>query len=171
MLLKLVSFCLVGISPVGGMVAAIPLGLLVLGLPLWLVLALGVVLAYLQVMAVDVLWDALERLGWWRRALQRTRSPRLERLLASPGAFWPTVVLVPLVGSWAVMGLMRYAGVPQRRVALPILLSLVLLAAGLCAGCLWVPHWFAPSAAMASAEAAASGPGLAPGTFPAPLAP
>ncbi|MCI0669095.1 MAG: hypothetical protein L0Y64_01400 [Myxococcaceae bacterium] len=149
-MLQLVSFGLVAFSPVGGMVAAIPLGMLAFQMPTWQVWLLGVVSAYAQVVAVDLAWSGLERLQWWRRLLERQQSPRLRRLLSAPGAFWPTVVLVPIVGAWVVMGLMRYAGVPQRRVAVPILVGLALFATVLCAGCALVPEWFTPGEALAA---------------------
>jgi hypothetical protein len=155
-LLQLLTFALLTVSPLGGMVAAIPLGLLAFGLPVWLVALLGVALTYLQVVAVDVAWSALCRRAWWRGMLARRRAAWLERLLGSPGAFWPTVALTPLVGCWVVMGLARYAGVPQRQVAAPILLGLCLLAAVMCSACLLLPHLFGGMPELAAAAATAT---------------
>ena len=41
------------------------------------------------------------------------------------GAFWPTFLLAPVLGPWVVMAFMRYAQVPQRRIALPVLLGIL----------------------------------------------
>lgn len=80
------------------------------------------------------------RFGWWQRLLERRRSPRIERLTASGGAFWPIVALTPLVGPWAIMAFMRYAHVKQRHVALPILLGLTWIAMLIAVACLVVPE-------------------------------
>lgn len=137
----LLSFIMVAASPVGGVLAAVPLGILALGYPPWAVVLACVPLGYLQVLAVDLGWDALDRLEPWRRLLSRPRSPLVHRLLSHCGGFWSTAALVPLVGPWAVMGLMRTAGVPQRRVALPILFALSVIASVLGILCAVAPEW------------------------------
>lgn len=145
-----VAFVLLAINPVGGLLVAIPLALLQLGYPLWLAVVTGVPLAYVQVLAVDLGWSVLSRWTWWSRLLERRRSPRIERLMASGGAFWPIALVTPFVGPWAVMAFMRYARVPQRHVAAPILLALTLVALAVGAICLWVPGWFAQPPAWPS---------------------
>ncbi|QSQ14263.1 hypothetical protein [Myxococcus landrumensis] len=137
----LLSFIVVAASPVGGMLAAVPLGILGLGYPPWAVVVACVPLGYVQVVAVDLGWDALERMETWRRLRARPRSALVHRLLSHCGGFWSTAALVPLVGPWAVMGLMRTAGVPQRRVAVPILFALTVLSSVLGIVCAVAPEW------------------------------
>ena len=137
------TYILLGINPFGGIVTSIPFGLLVLDYPVWLVLLSSPPLAYVQVLAVDLGWSRLERLSWWSRLLARRRSPRVERLLAGRGAFLATFLTAPVVGPWAVMAFMRYARVPQRRVALPILLAMTAVTFVATALCRWAPQWFA----------------------------
>ena len=135
------AFITLAINPVGGLLLAIPFALLELRYPVWRAMALGIPLAYLQVIAVDLCWDLLIQLPWWRRLLERRRSPRLERLVEARGAFWSTVVAAPLVGPWVLMAFMRYAQVPQRRVALAILLGLSWNASAVAALCVYAPRW------------------------------
>ncbi|AGC46899.1 hypothetical protein MYSTI_05622 [Myxococcus stipitatus DSM 14675] len=137
----LLSFIMVAASPVGGMLAAVPLGILGLGYPPWAVVVACVPLGYLQVLAVDLGWDALERVELWRRLRSRPRGAMVHQLLSHCGGFWSTAALVPLVGPWAVMGLMRTAGVPQRRVAFPILFALTVIASLLGIVCAVAPEW------------------------------
>ncbi|NVJ22603.1 MULTISPECIES: hypothetical protein [Myxococcus] len=138
---RLLSFALVAASPVGGVLAAVPLGIFGLGYPAWAVVLACVPLGYLQVLVVDLGWDGLERLAAWRRLMSRPRSPLVQRLLSHCGGFWSTAALVPLMGPWAVMGLMRTAGVSQRRVVAPILFALAVISAGLGLLCVVVPEW------------------------------
>jgi hypothetical protein len=147
---RLLSFMLLALSPVGGLFAAVPLGVLGFGYAAWAVAVACVPLGYAQVVVVDVAWSALERLPWWRRLLERSRRPVVLRLLAYCGRFWPTAVLVPLIGPWAVMGLMRAAGVPQRRVMAPILFSLAVLSGTLALLCVLAPEWVRGHSAPAS---------------------
>ena len=70
---------------------------------------------------------------------ERRRSPRVERLVAARGGFWLTLVLAPLIGPWLVMAFMRYAQVPQRRVALPILLGILGSASFVALACVFFP--------------------------------
>ncbi len=136
------AFVMLAINPFGGLLVALPFALLKLGYPVWLALALGVPLSYVQVLAIDLGWSLLARLPWWHRFLERRRSKRIERLLASRGAFWLTVLLAPLIGPWLVMAFMRYAQIPQRRVALPILLGQSWNAAAIAGCCLFLPYLF-----------------------------
>jgi hypothetical protein len=133
------AYVFMAVNPVGGLLFAIPFAVLKLHLSPALAVVSGVPLAYVQVVAVDWGWDFLLRISWWRELLERRRSPLAERLLASKGSFWLTYVASPILGPWAVMAVMRYARVPQRRVALPIVLSLATFAAVvsvMCAGLL-----------------------------------
>lgn len=137
------GYVILSIQPFGGILASIPLAILALDYPWWLALLTAPALAYLQVPIIDLAWSLLERWPWFQRTLERKRSPRIERLLAGGGAFWTTFGAAPLVGPWVVMAFMRYAHVPQRRVALPIYLSM--LAVGIVATALsvFVPGVFA----------------------------
>ena len=119
------------INPIGGLVVAIPYAVINLRYSAWLVVLTGVPLAYVQVVAIDLGWTTLELWPRWREFIERRRSGRLERLAASGGAFIPTAVLAPFVGPWLVMAVMRYARVPQRRVAAPILVGLSVMASAL----------------------------------------
>jgi hypothetical protein len=136
------AFVTLAANPVGGLLVAIPFALLKLHYPVWLTIVAGVPLAYLQVVAVDLFWSFLARSKWWNSMLERRRSPRVERLLASRGGFWITFVMSPLIGPWVVMAFMRYAQVPQRRVALPIMLALSCVAVVLSVLCTIIPAAF-----------------------------
>jgi hypothetical protein len=136
-------FALLAANPIGGLVVAIPYAVLKLHYPLWLAVVVGVPLAYLQVVVVDFAWNLLGRAPAWRRLIERRRSPRVERLLASRGGFWITFLSTPVLGPWLVMAFMRYAQVAQRRVALPILAALACTAVAMAAASAVVPHAFA----------------------------
>jgi hypothetical protein len=118
------AFALLAANPFGGLLVAIPFGILKLHYPIWIAVVVGSPLAYLQVIVLDLAWSLLVRIPAWRRFLDRRRSPRVERLIASGGSFWITFVATPLLGPWLVMAFMRYAQIRQRHVALPILCSL-----------------------------------------------
>ncbi len=147
-------FALLAANPFGGLLIAVPFALLQLHYPVWLAVTLGTPLAYLQVIAIDASWTLLARIDRWQRFLDRRRSPRVERLVASGGAFWITFCAAPFIGPWLVMSFMRWARISQRKVALPILLSLLATALAVAATTamprLWVAalHW---SHALASA--------------------
>lgn len=134
---------LLAAEPFGGILVAIPLGVLVLGQPWWWWLFLGPLLAYVQVPVIDLLMDLLMRWPWWRRFLERHRSERIERLMESGGGFWSIFLAAPLVGPWVVMAFLRLVHVPQRRAALPILLSMLAVTLVTLGACLWFPTWFA----------------------------
>ena len=135
------AFATLAINPVGGLLLAIPFAVLHLHYPSWLTVLTGVPLAYVQVLVVDMAWSALIRLPSWNAFLERRRSPRAERLMAAQGGFWITFAASPFLGPWLVMAFMRYAHVPQRRVALPILLALTCTAAAVCTVCATAPGW------------------------------
>ncbi len=125
----MIQFALLAANPFGGLLIAVPYALLRQGFPAWATVLVGAPLAYLQVVVVDLGWGLFSRIPAWHRLLERRRSARVERLLQSRGGFWITFVAAPLIGPWLVMAFMRYAQVPQRKVAAPILLSLAATAA------------------------------------------
>lgn len=137
------AFALLAANPVGGLLVAIPFAMLKLEYSWWLTIVTGVPLAYLQVFVVDLSWGQLERLAWWQRMLKKSRGKWADRLVQSRGAFWITFVATPIIGPWLVMALMRWVGVPQRRVALPLLASMLTLASVITALCVFVPAVFA----------------------------
>lgn len=118
------GFVALAVNPFGGLLVAIPYAKAVLHLSPWWAAAFGVPLAYVQVLAVDLLWEGLWRIGWWRRLIERRRTPRLERMASSPHMFWMVLFFAPFFGPWLVMAAMRWANVPHRRVAPPMALSL-----------------------------------------------
>jgi len=128
------------INPIGGLLIAIPFAIFKLGYPAWLTLLVGVPCTYVQVLVVDLGWGQLNRWTRWRKMFERPRSPRIQRLVSSGGAFWPTLLLAPFIGPWMVMAFMRYARVPQRRVAAPILIGMTCQAAVLVAVCVYAPQ-------------------------------
>ena len=140
------TYAFLAFQPFGGLLVAIPLGVLKLGYPWWITVLTGPPLAYLQVVVVDGLWSLLERWPWFLRTLERRRSPRIERLLAGGAGFWATFVAAPLVGPWAVMAFLRYGRIPQRRAALPILLAMLVVSVGITAVCVWAPAAFSEAA-------------------------
>ena len=138
----LIAFALLAVNPIGGLLAAIPFALLKMNYPPWAVVITGVPLSYLQVVFVDLGWSQLEKWSWWKRLIERSRGKWAQRLVASRGAFWVTFLATPFLGPWLVMALMRWAGVGQRVVALPILLSLVASSTIIAAMCVFVPKLF-----------------------------
>ena len=138
------AFVTLAINPVGGLLVAIPFAMFELRYPAWLAVLAGTPLAYVQVLAVDLGWSQLVRLGAWNRLLARMRSPRVERLTASRGNFWLTLLFTPMLGPWLVMAFMRYAQVPQRRVAIPMLLGILVASTGLALVCTFVPALVRP---------------------------
>jgi hypothetical protein len=144
----ILAFFLLAANPFGGLLVAIPFAILSLRWPAWLVVVASVPSAYLQVVLVDVGWSWLVRIAAWRRFVERRRSPRVERLVASGGGFWITFFATPLLGPWVVMAFMRYAQVRQRRVALPIALALLCSALVLVILCVVVPQLFARHPAL-----------------------
>ncbi len=137
-----IAFATLAANPFGGLLIAVPFAILKLHYPLWLSVVAGAPLAYLQVPAIDLAWNGLNRTRWWPALLEKRRSARIEKLLASKGGFWITYFASPIVSPWVVMAFMRYAHVPQRRVALPIVLALATTAAIVAALCRLVPALF-----------------------------
>ena len=138
------AFALLAANPVGGLLVAIPFAVLKMDYAPWVTVATGVPLAYLQVLVIDFSWSRLERLGWWRRLLAKTRGKWADRLVQSRGAFWITFAATPVLGPWLVMALMRWIGVPQRQVALALVSSMVTAATVIAALCVFVPAAFSP---------------------------
>ena len=136
------AFVTLSINPFGGLLFAVPFAVFERGYPAWLAVLAGTPLAYVQVLAVDLAWAQLVRIGAWNRLLERLRSPRVERLMASRGNFWLTVLLTPMLGPWLLMAFMRYAHVTQRRVALPIVLGILWSASALALACVLAPRLF-----------------------------
>jgi hypothetical protein len=136
------TYVFLAAEPLGGLLMAIPLGILKLDYPWWVTVLSGPPLAYLQVLAVDGLWSLLERWPWFVRTLERRRSARIERLLAGGAGFWATFAAAPLVGPWVVMAFLRYARIPQRRAALPILLAMLAVSLVVTAVCVLAPAAF-----------------------------
>ncbi len=134
------AYIALAINPFGGLLFAIPFAIFELNYPGWLAFLIGVPCAYLQVQAVDMGWNSLNRWDRWRSLLERRRSPAVERLVASRGAFVPTMLASPIIGPWMVMAFMRYARVPQRRVALPIIAGMAFQAVLLIVLCVYAPH-------------------------------
>lgn len=136
------AYALLAANPIGGLTVAIPVALLKLDFAPVPTVAAGIPLAYLQVLVVDACWSRLERLGWWRRLIERSRGKWADRLVASRGAFWVTFAATPILGPWMVMALMRWVGVGQRRVAPAILSSLLVASTVIAALCVFVPAVF-----------------------------
>lgn len=119
-----IGFVALAINPFGGLVFAIPYAKVVLHVSPWIAALIGWPLAYVQVLAVDVLWKTLSRWAWWQRLVERRRTPRLERMASSRYMFWLILFFAPFLGPWLVMAVMRWAHVPHRRIAVPMALSL-----------------------------------------------
>jgi hypothetical protein len=54
--------------------------------------------------------------------------------------FWIIAAFGAFMGPWLVMAVMRYSKVPQRRIALPILISLSWNAAGIALASVYAPR-------------------------------
>lgn len=133
-------FAMLAVNPLTGIMTAIPMAIFKLDYPFWLPALIGVPLTYVQVIIIDVGWDQLNKYPWWQRTLDKRRSPRIEKLMASGGSFWSTAIVTPMVGPWIVMAFMRYAKIPQRRVALPILTGMSLAALVITSICVYAPQ-------------------------------
>jgi hypothetical protein len=140
---KDIAYAALAANPVGGLLVAIPFAILELHYPLWVTVVTGVPLAYLQVLVVDLGWNAFAQIPAWKRFLDRRRSTRVERLVDGGGAFWITFVATPFLGPWLVMAFLRYAQVRQSRVAFPILAALTATALVVGVICVVVPDFFA----------------------------
>ena len=110
---------------------AIPYAKAVMDLSPWLAALIGWPLAYTQVLVVDIFWVGLNKWGWFHRLVERKRTPRLERMASSKYMFWIIAAFGCFIGPWLVMAVMRWARVPHRRIAIPLLISLAWNAAGI----------------------------------------
>jgi hypothetical protein len=137
------GFVVLAINPFGGLLFAIPYAQTVLHVSPWVAALAGWPLAYVQVAAVDLLWSSLARWPWWQRLIERKRTPRLERMAASTNMFWLVLVFGTLLGPWLVMAVMRWAKVPQRRIAVPMALSIGWNAAAIACAAMWAPRLLA----------------------------
>jgi len=140
MMIEYAAFVALAINPFGGLLFAIPYAKAMLGMSPFVAALIGVPLSYVQVLAVDWLWQWLSRIDWWRRFIERRRTPRLERMTSSPYMFWLVLVFAPFFGPWLVMAVMRYANVPHKRVALPMALGLAWNAMGIALVTLYAPR-------------------------------
>ncbi len=136
----LIAFVIAGLNPFGGMFVAIPIGIFKLAWPAWLAVFCAVPLAYMQVVAVDLLWNRLAAWPAWMALIERRRSTRLDRLLARRDANVWLTVLSPWLGPWLVMAVARFSGKSHRQVALPLLLGLSYVGALAGAICALAPH-------------------------------
>ena len=134
------GFVVLAVNPFGGLLIAIPYGQHVLHLSPWLAAAIGWPLAYVQVLFVDALWDTLCRWAWFERVVHRRSTPRLERMASSAYTFWMVLGLGSFFGPWLVMAIMRYAKVPQRRIALPMALNIAWNALAIAVVSLYAPR-------------------------------
>lgn len=133
-------FVLACINPFGGLAVGIPIAVFKLDWPPWLAVVLGVPLAYLQVVAVDLLWERLLAWPWWMRMIEKRRSERLTDLLARDDAkIWLSVFGV-WAGPWLVTALARFAGHSVGRVALPLLFGLTYVGIGVAVVCRLAPE-------------------------------
>lgn len=125
------GFVVLSINPFGGLMFAIPYAKAVMGLSPWIAALIGWPLAYTQVLVVDIFWVGLNKWGWFHRLVERKRTPRLERIASSKYMFWIIAAFGCFIGPWLVMAVMRWARVPHRRIAVPLLISLAWNAAGI----------------------------------------
>ncbi len=137
------SFVLLSLSPAPGLLAAIPLAILKLGYPPWFVLLTATPLAYVQVFAVHLLWESLQKLSFVKNVIENKRSARVDSMLATGGSFVPVFLATPVIGPWGVVIFMKYGRVPLRKVALPIAVSLACIALVVTGLCVYVPAFFA----------------------------
>ena len=135
------GFVALAVNPFGGLLFAIPYAQTVLHASPFFAAAVGWPLAYVQVAVVDGLWETLNRMAWWRRLIERKRTPRLERMAASPSMFWLILLFGCFIGPWLVMAVMRWAHVPHRRVIVPMALSLGWNAMGIALLAAYAPRW------------------------------
>lgn len=138
-----IAFVLASINPIGGLMVSLPLAIFKLHWPAWFAVVLGVPLAYVQVIVVDLFWERL--LAWpvWTRLVERRRSTRLEKILAHRYAPWLLAVASPWLGPWLVMAVARFGGRRQSQLALPLLFGLTYVGIGIAAICVYAPKWLA----------------------------
>ena len=138
-----IAFVLASINPIGGLMVSLPLAIFKLHWPAWFAVLLGVPLAYVQVIVVDLFWQRLLAWPTWTRLVERRRSPRLEQILAHRYAPWLLAVASPWLGPWLVMAVARFGGRRQSQLALPLLFGLTYVGIGIAAICVYAPKWLA----------------------------
>lgn len=137
----IIAFVLTSINPIGGLMVSLPLAIFKIGWPAWLAVVLGVPLAYVQVLVVDLFWERLLAWPFWTRFVERRRSTRLEKILAHRYAPWILAVASPWLGPWLVMAVARFAGRRQSQLAAPLLFGLTYVAIGIALICVYAPRW------------------------------
>ncbi|HEY6879362.1 MAG TPA: hypothetical protein VI299_15150 [Polyangiales bacterium] len=135
-----VLFVVACVNPFGGMFVAIPIAMFKLDWPAWFAVLLSIPLAYLQVAAVDVMWERLLAWPWWVGVIEKRRSPRLSALLAHDDARLWLALLGVWAGPWLVTAVARYSGHTVGRVALPLLFGITYVAVGTALACTYAPH-------------------------------
>jgi hypothetical protein len=133
-------FAIACVNPFGGLMVGIPIAVFKLDWPPWIAVALGVPLAYLQVVAVDLLWERLLAWPWWMRMIEKRRSQRLTDLLARDDAKIWLALFGVWAGPWLVTALARFSGHSVRRVALPLLFGLTYVGIGVAVACRLAPQ-------------------------------
>jgi hypothetical protein len=128
-----VLFVLACINPFGGMFVSMPIALYKLEWPPWFACALGIPLAYVQVVVVDVLWERLMAWPWWVRLIEKRKSEKLTDLLARDNAKIYLAIFGVWAGPWLVMAVARFAGHTRGRVALPLLFGITYVTIGVAA--------------------------------------
>ena len=79
---------LTSVNPIGGLLVSLPLAIFKLHWPAWFAVVLGVPLAYVQVLVVDLFWQRLLAWSFFTRQVEKRRSVRLEKILAHRYAPW-----------------------------------------------------------------------------------
>jgi hypothetical protein len=128
-----VLFVVACINPFGGMFVAMPIALYKLEWPPWIAVSACIPLAYVQVLAVDLLWERSLAWPWWVRAIEKRRSEKLTNLLARDDAKLWVAIFGVWAGPWLVMALTRFAGHTRGRVALPLLFGISYVSIGVAA--------------------------------------
>lgn len=135
----LVLYALACLNPFGGLFVGVPIAIFKLGWPPWLAVALGVPLAYVQVLAVDMLWERLSRWRWWTELIEKRRSERLTNMLARDDAKIWLALFGVWAGPWLVTAVARFAGHGLKRVGLPLLFGITYVGIGIAVVCRLAP--------------------------------
>ncbi|HRI51610.1 MAG TPA: hypothetical protein PLW65_15630, partial [Pseudomonadota bacterium] len=70
----ILAFVLTSVNPIGGLLVSLPLAIFKLHWPAWFAVALGVPLAYVQVLVVDLFWQRLLAWPFFTRQVEKRRS-------------------------------------------------------------------------------------------------
>jgi uncharacterized membrane protein len=117
------AFVLQSLNPIGGMSAAIPLGIAVFGLAPVPVALIAGPLTFVTVIVLHLAWERLrrhERVAAWLDARQ---SPRVGRLLEKRGATVAAAIGGLTIGGTGSYVTLRYLGVAFNRFWAPLLLG------------------------------------------------